>query len=56
MKINFFIVCFIGSSMINYGCLELWSDNGWYLVCDENFDDIDVIVVCKVLGYIVGLL
>lgn len=42
--------------MVNYGCLELWSDNGWYLVCDENFDDIDVIVVCKVLGYIVGLL
>lgn len=44
-----------GSSMVNYGRLELWSDDGWYSVCDENFDDTDATVVCKALGYTAGL-
>lgn len=41
--------------MVNYGRLELWSDDGWYSVCDENFDDTDATVVCKALGYTAGL-
>ena len=43
-----------GSELVNYGRVELWSDDGWYSVCDENFDDMDATVVCRALGYVTG--
>ncbi|XP_062609247.1 deleted in malignant brain tumors 1 protein-like [Saccostrea cucullata] len=43
-----------GSSRVDYGRLELWNDDGWYSVCDENFDDQDATVVCKALGFTLG--
>lgn len=48
---KYFLVRFIVVDVDNYGKLQVYNNLGWYFVCDINFDDVDVRVACKILGY-----
>lgn len=35
---------------ITYGAVQVWQDDGYKLVCADQFDDVDAQVVCRGLG------
>jgi len=37
------------------GRLEVYYNESWGTVCDDNFDDVDAAVACNSLGYGTGL-
>lgn len=41
----------VGGVAPNEGRLEIYHDNSWGSVCDDEFDAIDGTVVCQQLGY-----
>ena len=36
---------------LNYGILELYVENKWAAVCDEDFSQVTARVACRQLGY-----
>lgn len=55
--INVRLVGFV-FGVINMGCVEVFvmGFNEWGIVCDDYWDDCDVIVVCWSLGYEIGVM
>lgn len=50
--LDFFVnVWFVGGRIFNKGCVEVYYNGYWGMVCSNGWDILDVIVVCRMLGY-----
>lgn len=44
-------ICLVGGLLLLNGRVEVNFGEGWGIVCDDSWNDNDVWVVCRMLGY-----
>lgn len=44
-------VCLSGLNLLYEGCVEVYYDNKWGIVCDDYWGLREVIIVCKMLNF-----
>lgn len=45
-------MCLVGGFLFLEGWVEIYSSGFWGIVCDDFWDNIDVVVVCFMLGFL----
>lgn len=46
------LVCFVGGLIFYEGCLEIFYEGRWGMVCNNGFDVIVVKIICNSIGYL----
>lgn len=44
-------MCLVGGNLFLEGWVEIYNNGFWGIICDKLWDDVDVKVVCGMLGF-----